>query len=339
VSGQNFVLPCTSCVSIICSPNCTFISATSVVVTIPNYGGSSGFFLDFVVFSNGLSATLASSFSYPPLLSSVQPSVINPNANTIVTVSGSNFASGTCVAASLTVNAALINAEECFVSSATSLRIRFPTFAFFANSSLMALSFAARINSVDVSRNFSFVLQPSAPASVTPASASGSTAVDLTAAVIGVSVSIVVVFVICGCAKRFGWFCFTNASQSARQSEVSHPALNAFAYAPNAPQFDMPPAPRANSIEMAMASAPPCDSVERQWGQYMAAYDVRQQEHMGHAMPPRHDYYPEASAPPSASFDPNWAGYMDAYRAQLPGHIGQAVHDSPSAPPVGSAVV
>ena len=101
----------------------------------------------------------------------------------------------------------------------------------------------------------------------------------------------------------------------------------------------MPPAPRANSIEMAMASAPPCDSVERQWGQYMAAYDVRQQEHMGGAMPPRHDCYPEASAPPSALFDPNWAGYMDAYRAQLPGHIGQAVHDSPSAPPVSSAVV
>jgi hypothetical protein len=36
-----------------------------------------------------------------------------------------------------------------------------------------------------------------------------------------------------------------------------------------------------NSIERQMASAPPSDTVERQWAGYMAAYDVRQQQHMG----------------------------------------------------------
>lgn len=30
-----------------------------------------------------------------------------------------------------------------------------------------------------------------------------------------------------------------------------------------------------------MASAPPSDTIERQWAGYMAALDVRQQQHMG----------------------------------------------------------
>ena len=46
-----------------------------------------------------------------------------------------------------------------------------------------------------------------------------------------------------------------------------------------------------------MASAPPNDSVERQWAGYMAEYDVRQQQHMGgvaaYVLPERF-----ASAPP-----------------------------------------
>jgi hypothetical protein len=36
-----------------------------------------------------------------------------------------------------------------------------------------------------------------------------------------------------------------------------------------------------NSTERQMASTPHSDTIERQWAGYMAAYDVRQQQHMG----------------------------------------------------------
>ena len=69
-----------------------------------------------------------------------------------------------------------------------------------------------------------------------------------------------------------------------------------------------------NSIERQMASAPPSDSVERQWAGYMAEYDVRQQQHMGgvayydspqrfaSAAPMEVSFQQLANAPPSDTF-------------------------------------
>ena len=112
-----------------------------------------------------------------------------------------------------------------------------------------------------------------------------------------------------------------------------------------------------------MASAPPSDSVERQWGNYMVAFDARQQEHLGgavngaaHVLPRRasSEAWPVqqphapaansreqemASAPPSDTLERQWGGYMAAFDARQQEHMGWQADGQPSAPPVGSATL
>jgi hypothetical protein len=101
-------------------------------------------------------------------------------------------------------------------------------------------------------------------------------------------------------------------------------------------------------MERELASAPPSESVERQWGGYMAAYDERRQEYVAgygeHALPQRFNpavasasrpYAMEMeSAPPSGPAELDWGGYMAAYDARLQDHVGA----QPSAPPASDSV-
>jgi hypothetical protein len=119
-----------------------------------------------------------------------------------------------------------------------------------------------------------------------------------------------------------------------------------------------PRGPDPKSIERAMVSAPPSDSVERQqqqWAEYMAAYDARQQEHMralgvagnaADALPRRAALAADevamrelASAPPSDTVEREWGGYLAAYDARLQNHMGSQVQGHASAPPADDAHV
>jgi hypothetical protein len=119
-----------------------------------------------------------------------------------------------------------------------------------------------------------------------------------------------------------------------------------------------PRGPDPKSIERAMASAPPSDSVERQqqqWAGYMAAYDARQQEHMraldvagnaADALPRRAALAVDefsmrelASAPPSDTMEREWSGYLAAYDARLQNYMESQVQGPASAPPADDADV
>jgi hypothetical protein len=357
VSGSNFVSPCNASVGYH-SANCTFISSTSVVVRIPSQG--TGVNVNVTVVSNGLSALLSKSFSYSPRLDSLRPSVIIPSADTIVDVSGSNFAPP--VLASVTVNGDVINAIECSVLSSSSLRIRFPPFSFSGSNPVMRVPFAVNINTIELTNNlnFTFFSQPpqsypvpppniSKPNIEKPSSVSNSGFVSgasdqvpsavLAGIVSGVFLSLLAFTL---CAKRLGWCCFKKALDIANKNAPFYPSPSAFSHGASAPVHDMPHI-RATSLENHMATAPPLENemgivppdgfLEWQRLQYMAAYIAQQQQHI--AMPPGHENYAVGSAFPIYGFIPSHlAGHVDAHSAQFSALFKHGGNGAPAQPSV-----
>lgn len=115
VSGNNFVSPCTSSVGVNMSSSCTFVSSTSVVVRIPS---NTGFDLNLIVKSNGLSAVLAKSFSYRNAIMGISSRVAVPGS--LVTLSGTSFVSP--------CNASVgYQSANCTFISSTSVVVRIPS--------------------------------------------------------------------------------------------------------------------------------------------------------------------------------------------------------------------
>ena len=358
VSGSNFVSPCSSTIGVNIA-SCAFSSSTSLLVTVPSGQGVN---LGLIVTTNNQPATSPATFSYSPFISSLQTTtIIDSTKVNVVTVLGNNFFAP-CSSAVVNVNSMNI-AASCNVVSVSVVTISVPAFSTYSAVST-AVRVSATINTVLVQSTFSIdVTGTLPPPSVAPSS---SPSASPNAGLIIFSVSGVVAFIsVFAClvvAQRKGWCCFKRAAASSPSFDRP-PAYAPVAQSSVGWPAPQPQAPAANSREREMASAPPSDSVERQWGGYLAAYDVRQQEHMGGAyygpgfMPPRNaastDWPAQqphapaansreremASAPPSDTVDRQWGGYMAAYDVRQQEHMGGAAYGQASAPPIGSATL
>jgi hypothetical protein len=330
--------------------------------------------VNVTVASNGLSALLAKSFSYSPRLDSLQESVTISNADTIVNISGSNFASP--VFASVTVNGDVVHAIECSVLSASSLRIRFPPFPLLVKNSVTPVPFTANINTIELTNylSFAFISQPSESYPVTPpnitkpnidkpslgsnsGSISGSSEQLPSALVAGiVSAVFVSLLAFTLCAKRFGWCCFKKALEIANKNVPFFPPPSAFSHGASGPPHEIPHI-RATSLENHMATAPPLENeigsvsldvssvppagfLEWQRLQNMAAYiaqqQQQQQQHIACAMPLRHENYAVGGAFlfPIGSVPSHLGGHVGM--AQFSGVVKQGGNGAPAQP---SAVV
>jgi hypothetical protein len=273
VTGNNFANSCSFQVSNL-NGACTVVSATSVVAVVPFQNGA---LLDVSVTSNGASQIIRSAFSYPPSLSSVQPSTLYKTGSKL-TVYGDSFA-GPCAFATIVISSVNVSAV-CEVATVKSIVLTyFPVV--WPSSSLPPVLVTATINSVSTTRSFSMLISDAAttPAGPSTASASGSSIAPIIIGSIFASAVLILacVFVI---ARKKGLWCFDkHGLRRSNSVRLENPPAYAPSEQPVGPiqlQFTGP-----NSFERNMASAPPSDSVERQWAGYMAAYDVRQQQHMG----------------------------------------------------------
>ena len=355
VTGLTFNSPCSTSIGGI-SATCKYVSSTSLLVTVP---AGQGVNLAVAVTTKGQLALSPASFSYPPSLSALQATVIDSTRASVLTVSGSNF-DAPCSSAVVNVNSNNINAS-CVVVSVSVVALHIPVFSTYSARSCAVLV-SATINTVPIQKTYIIdvngtLLAPSSATSFPPASSLSSN----TGLIIAVSFSAAALLIVCACsvvAKRHGWCCFRILAPS-----YSAPRPPAYTSAAQYSASAQPHAPAANTREREMASAPPSDTVERQWGDYVVAFDARQQGHMGgqvHGaaqMPPRRassvawpaqqPHAPAAnsleqdmaSAPPSDTVERQWGGYMAAFDARQQEHIGGQAHDQPSMPPFDSATL